>query len=327
LFVDLSQNEKSLLVKQQTTNPEAYALYLQGNYFWSKRGDEAAKSVEYFRKAIELDPNFVQAYVGLATVDATGSNPSPEAEALIYKALQLDNTSAEAHATYGFIRMFHHWDWATAERELDRAIELNPNSATAHHWKGVYLSLRGRLDEAKSEMHCALELDPLSLIITVDIGQLHYFAHEYDQASDYCNRALTFDSEFYKAHEDLIDIYRMKGMDQEVLNELLKLDYRYRTPEAKQRIREVFARGGMRAVFAQELESLLKGNESERTVDALAISRLYCQLGDRESALSWLDRAMNGPRYFWQPYLNVDPLYDPLRDDPRFKEILHKMGL
>ena len=197
LSLNLSPSEKALLTKQQTTNPEAYALYLKGNYYWSKRGVESAKSFEYFRKAIELDPNFAPAYVGLATVNATSFLPSPEAEALIDKALQLDNTSAEAHATYGFIRMFHHFDWATAERELDRAIELNPNSVTAHHWKGVYWSLRGRLDEAKAEMHRALDLDPQSLIVTADIGQLHYFAHEYDQAIEYCNRALAMDNSFF----------------------------------------------------------------------------------------------------------------------------------
>ena len=118
------------------------------------------KSFGYFRKAIELDPNFAEAYVELAAAESTSVLPSPEAEALIEKALQLDNASAEAHATYGFIRLFHHFDWVTAERELDRAIELNPNSVTAHHWKGVYLSLRGRLDEAKAEMHRALDLDP-----------------------------------------------------------------------------------------------------------------------------------------------------------------------
>ena len=141
LFPDLSVNDKALLVKQQTTNAEAYAHYLKGNYFWNKRADAAGNSLSYYRRAIELDPNFAMAYAGLAAVHSTSENPSPEAEALIEKALQLDSTLSSAHATYGFIQMFHHWNWAESEQALDRAIQLDPNSATAHHWKGVYLSL------------------------------------------------------------------------------------------------------------------------------------------------------------------------------------------
>jgi DNA-binding winged helix-turn-helix (wHTH) protein/TolB-like protein len=325
LFLNLTQNEKALLTKQQTTNAEAYAFYLKGDYFWNKRGSESSKSVEYLRKAIEIDPNFAQPYATLAAVEATQANFSPEAEALIDKALQLDNTLAEAHATYAFIRMFHHWDWETAERELDLAIELNPNSAVAHHWKGVYLSLRGRLDEAKLEMHKALDLDPLSLIIMADIGQLHYFAHEYDQALDYCNRALALDPEFWPADEYLFDIYRLKGMDQEALNEFFNLYYRNSTHEARQRVREVFARGGLRAVFTQQLNSYLTKNDGQRA--SIAVARFYSRLGDNEHALYWLNSAVNEQGYFWTAYIGVDPLYDPLRGDPRFQEILHRMNL
>ena len=322
----LGGSEARQIVKRSTENPEAYQLYLKGNYFWNKRGPEAAKSIEYLRKAIELDPNSAQAYAVLAAVDAaTDSIPSPEAEALIDKALQLDDTLAEAHATLAFIRMFHHWDWAFAERELDRALELNPNSAVGHHWKGVYLSIRGRLDEAKAEMHRASELDPLSLIIIADIGQLHYFAHEYDQAVDYCNRALALDPDFWVAHEYLEDIYRAKGMDQEVLNELLKLNYRASTPEEKQRVREVFARGGIRPVFIQCLNSDLSRNDNER--NPVVIAKFYCRLGDNEHALYWLERALTGQRVFWAAYIKVDPIYDPLHNDARFREVVNRLGL
>jgi len=166
--------------------------------------------------------------------------------------------------------------------------------------KGVYLSLRGRLDEAKIEMHRAQDLDPLSLIIMADIGQLHYFAHEYDQAIDYCNRALALDGEFYVAHEYLTDIYRMNGLEQEALNEMMKLHSWYTSPEAKQRLREVFARGGMRAVLTQQLDTYLKGNSNERSIP-IGRARSYCRVGDNEHALYWLDRAVNGPRNFWLP--------------------------
>jgi len=320
----LTQDQRVLLTRQQTTNHEAYVQYLQGNYFWKKRGPEAAKSIDFLRKAVELDPNFAQAFATLAAAEATtGPIPSPEAEALLDKALQLDDTLAEAHATRGFIKMFHYWDWDTAERELDRAIELDPNSALAHHWKGVYLSIRGRLDEAKAELHRALDLDPLSLIIMADLGQLHYFAHEYDQAMEYCNRALAFEPDFWVAHEYLVDIYRAKGMDREVLNEMTKLEYR--DSRNKQHVEETFARGGLNAVFVEQLNSSLNRDDRERPTIVLA--KLYSRLGDREHALYWLNRALSGQRYFWSAYINIDPVYDPLHNDPRFKEIVNRMGL
>lgn len=326
LFANLSRNEKAFLVKQQTRNPEAYAQYLNGNYFWSKRSEHATKSLQYFRKAIDLDPNFAQAYVGLATVDAAASIPSPEAEALIERALQLDNTLAEAHATYGFIRMFHHWDWSTAEQELNRAIELSPNSSVAHHWKGVYLSLRGRLNEAKAEMHRALDLDPLSLIIMADLGQLHYFAHEYDQALEYCNRALALDPEFWVAHEYLVDIYRAKGMDEEALNEFLKVEHRDDTPETKTRIKQVFTRGGLRAVFAHRIGSQLSVPTGEHGPTPIVMAKFYSRVRDNEQALYWLDRAVNEQKFFPTAYIKIDPLYESLRGDPRFTRILQRLG-
>jgi TolB-like protein/Flp pilus assembly protein TadD len=319
LFANLSQDEKAFLTKQQTTNPEAYALYLKGNYFWKRRGQEVEKSFEYFRKAIELDPNFAEAYVELAAVESTSVLPSPEAEALIEKALQLDNASAEAHATYGFIRMFHHFDWVTAERELDRAIELNPNSVTAHHWKGVYLSLRGRLDEAKAEMHRALDLDPQSLIVTADIGQLHYFAHEYDQAINYCNRALAMDNSFVMAHVYLRDIYQMNGMDREFFEELVRTT----VPANKIKAQSVLARDGKKGVLATEL------NDPAYTGPAGHLAWVNASLADKDKTLEYLNRALQerGTGAFFLPFINVDPLYDFLRDDPRFKEILRRMNL
>jgi DNA-binding winged helix-turn-helix (wHTH) protein/TolB-like protein/Tfp pilus assembly protein PilF len=328
LYKDLSNSEKARLSRQHTTNQEAYALYLQGNYFWNKRGSETGKSVEYLRKAIALDPNFAEAYATLAAVYATSKMPSADAAALIDKALQLDSNSAEAHATYGFIRMFDYWDWATAERELDRAIELDPNSSVAHHWKGVYLSIRGRLNEAKAEMQRALDLDPLSLIIMADLGQVYYFAHDYERAGEYCNRVLSFDRDFHDAHRYLIDIYRMKGMDREAFDELIKTDG-YPT-EAARSAEDLFRRQGLRGVLNQKLDAYLhdaKSDNDSRSQLALTIGGWYCRLGDNENALKWLAIAAEKPQSFLTPYVTVDPLYDPLRQDPRFKEILTRIGV
>ena len=193
-----------------------------------------------------MDSSFAEAYVGLATIDATNSIPSPEAEALIEKALQLNESLADAHATKGLIAMFHHWNWNEAEKELDRAIELDPNSVAAHHWKGVYFSVLGRIDEAKVEMHKALDLDPTSMIVMADIGQLHYFAHEYDQAAEYCDRALALDPSFEIAHYYLYDIYRAKGMEHEAVVHLAEGENSGATPEQLQRAKELYVKWGLR---------------------------------------------------------------------------------
>ncbi len=326
LFAQLSNDDKALLVKQPTANAEAYANYLKGNYFWSKRGEKVADSFAYFRKAIELDPNFAQAYAALAAARSTGETPSPEAEALVEKALQLDNTLSAAHATYGFIQMFHRWNWPAAEQALDRAIELDPNSVTAHHWKGVYLSLRGRLDEAKSEMYRALELDPLSLIVMADLGQLYYFAREYDQAIDYCNRALALDSEFSVAHEYLAEIYRAKGMEAEAAEAWIKRRFS-KDPRRADLHRQLFARSGLSALIKEELRLHEGVANQRREVSALIVARGHLRLGNPREALSWLEHVFESPRWHWQPYSNVDPLYDELRNDPRFQSLMRRMHL
>jgi DNA-binding winged helix-turn-helix (wHTH) protein/TolB-like protein len=312
--------------KRPTQNPEAYALYLKGNYFWNKRGREVGKSLAYFRRAIQLDPDFALPYVGLAKAYATAAGREAEAQTLVEKALQLDGELAEAHATSGFIRMFHHWDWAGAGRAFDRALELDPNSVTAHHWKGVYLSLLGRLDEAEAEMRRALELDPLSTVVMADIGQLHYFAHDYDGAAAYCEKALALDGESQLAHGYLKDIYVMRGMEREAIDEWLKEDGHAVGAKAFQGTGGTLAGTGFRNFVRTDLESLLSASDSERAITAPYISRRYMYTGDKEHALRWLKRAYK-EHAFILPFVNVDPLYDPLRDDREFMDIVRGMGL
>lgn len=326
LSLNLQMDEKRWLAKRPTQNQEAYALYLQGNYFWNKRGNEVGKSYDYFRKAIELDPNFALPYVGLAKAYATASGREVDAEVLIEKALQLDPGLAEAHATYGFIKMFHHWDWAAAGQAFDRAIELDPNSVTAHHWKGVYLSLLGRLDEAKAEMHRALELDPLSMIIMADIGQLHYFAHEYDEAIDYCRRALALDGEFQIAHEYLRNIYAMKGMYQEAFDEWFKVGHPGSSFDPQERARSIYASYSFQSYAKKSLEDVARSRAGGNSPSPIFIAQNYMFTGDGEQALHWLNRAYE-EHAFLLPYIKVDPIYEPLRNDPRFQAIVHNMGL
>jgi DNA-binding winged helix-turn-helix (wHTH) protein/TolB-like protein/Tfp pilus assembly protein PilF len=325
LFPNLSVSDKALLVRRQTTNSETYSLYLKGNYIWNKRSSDVGNSLGYFRKAVELDPNFAPAYAGMAAVHSTSENPSPEAEALIEKALKLDSGLSSAHATYGFIQMFHHWNWPATEIALDRAIELDQNSVSAHHWKGVYLSLRGRLDEAKAEMRLALELDPLSLIVMSDLGQLHYFAHEYDAAIEYCNKALALDKDFLMAHEYLADIYRVKGMDTQAANAWIKR--RFSDSKSVENQKQIFAQSGLRGLIQNERDSILSSDKTAPLSAAFVIAKDFLRLGEHDKALDWLEVAFAGTRSHWHPYLSVDPLYDSVRNQPRFKALLSRMNL
>jgi DNA-binding winged helix-turn-helix (wHTH) protein/TolB-like protein/Tfp pilus assembly protein PilF len=290
----LSGAEERLLAKRPTENVEAYQLYLKGRYFWNKRGgDSVKKAAEFFEQAVALDPNFALAYVGLADSYGMLNLPAPEAGAAARKALELDPGLAEAHASLGFILMFHHWDWDGAERELSRAIERNPHYATAHHWHGVYLSLRGRLDEAKAAMRRALEIDPTSLIINADLGQLHYFAKEYDEAEAQCKKVVEMDLNFLMAHLYLGPIHVRQG----------------KLGEAQQAYATALRLAG----------PTLPGNPIH-----LAMS--YAETGSKDRAMASLERAWER-HMFHLPYINVDPIYDPLRSDPRFLDLLRRMGL
>ena len=193
-------------LKRPTTDLEAYRLFLKGDYLLRLRGiDNAARSIDFFKQAVAIDPSFARAWTGMAEAQALGTEVS-EAENNVNQALQLDPDLADAYAVRGFIRMFHYWDWRAAEANLRRAVELDPNSIEAHHWLAIYLELNGRFDEAKTAMSRAMELDPISVNILSDMGQLHYLSREYEQAEEYCKRALDLDPQSDSAHGFLVNI-------------------------------------------------------------------------------------------------------------------------
>jgi len=324
LFGQLSIPEQEQLARQQTHNSEAYAAYVQGMYYWNKRGDQVMNALPFFRRAIDLDPGFAEAYVGLANIDATHSIPSPEAEALINRALQLNDRLSEAHATNALIKMFHHWDWQTAETELNKAIELNPASVSAHHWKGVFLSLNGRLEEAQAEMHFALKLDPASPILLADIGQLHYLARQYDQAIEYCNRALALDPQSQMAHFYLFFSFAAKGMENQALTHLAIAELPNRANDKG--FVDRYLKQGFQATLRSRLKEFLESSEEEKTVNSLVIAQHYLLLRNDEEAVRWLERIPERPNFF-DPYIAVDPLFIPVRSNPKFQAVLHRMRL
>jgi Tfp pilus assembly protein PilF len=323
LVLNLSRADRLQLTKRHTENAEAYRLYLMGRYVWNRRLGDVLRSREYFRQAVALDPNFALAHVGLADSYSMGPPPQPEAERAVRRALEIDDSLGEAHATLGFILMFQNWDWEGAERELRRAVELSPNYATAHHWLGVYLSLRGRPDEAKAAMRRALEIDPTSLIINADLGQLHYFAGEYEEAEAQCRKALEMDADFPVAHHYLYFVHLKTGRHGEAFEHWLKFHLGQKNVQGDEpSFRSVYAAGGMRAFWRERLDS----ERSNPQPPPMHMALFHTHLGDREQALRWLDRARER-RDFLLPFVNVDPVYDDLRPDPRFREIVRRVGL
>lgn len=334
LALNLSGGERSALTKRYTDSADAYHLYLKGRYHWNKRNyDGLAEAARLFRNAIERDPGFALAYVGLADATMMGADMA-RARIAINRALELDPNLAEAHATYGFIQAFHHWRWPEAEASLKHAIDLNPGYATAHQWYGNLLNIQGRTDEAKASLRRALEINPLSHNFLADLGQAHYFAGEYDQAEEYCLKALEIHPDFFFAHDYLYRIYLQKGEYQKALEHFIKATQIQLTVsdlpvEDKERAEEFFAklrkayheRGGRGLMEVQLGMHKLPG----ATYD-YGRAQAHAFLGEKEKALDDLEAAYRS-RTFMLAFMKTDPLLESLRGEPRFQELQRKMNL
>jgi DNA-binding winged helix-turn-helix (wHTH) protein/TolB-like protein/Flp pilus assembly protein TadD len=332
LSLSLSGTEKTALTKRFTENADAYQLYLKGRYHWNKRSyGGMIEAQRLFRNAIEKDPNFTLAFVGLADTLATG-DASGEAYDAAQKALELDPNLAEAHATLGFIKMFHDWSWREAEIAYKKSIELNPGYATAHHWYATLLAIEGRNKEAKAALRRALEINPLSHNFLADLGQLHYFDREYEEAKEYCRQALQIDPEFVFAHQYLYYTYLKTGEYDKAIEELITAEringgYPNQSAETKHRLemtfnkhREAYREGGINGYIENRLA------EATQDVNRYGNAMFYIYLGEKEKALNNLERACQ-ERAFLAAFVKADPIFDPLRGEPRYQAILEKMGL
>lgn len=291
---------------------------MKGRFFLKKRTTpDLRRSIDYLRQAVDKDPNFALAYSALAEAYSIGD--APLADAVLRRALALDDSLGEAHASLGFYKMFYGWDWATAENEFQRAIELSPGYATAYQWYALYLAARGRMAEAKEMMSKALDLDPLSPNINADLGQIYYFAHEYDQALLYCRKALELDPNFQPAHEYLYYIYAQKGSYGEAVEEFLVLRHGD-GPIESAALRQAYAAKG----WLGFLRTALRYSASRDSAVYLAL--FYSQLGDRAQAIEHLEKAYAAEEFFLT-YLKVEPAFDALRSHPRFADLLQRMNL
>jgi serine/threonine-protein kinase len=330
LLIKLQRDEELLLSKSATKNPEAYRLYLMGREKWMRR-DWERDDVVFYRKAIELDPNFALAY--LATADAFAfTYETALAEEALEKAIELDPTLHEAYATRGFLQMFHRWDWEGAERSLRQSIELAPNSSKAHHWYGVYLSIRGRLDEAQWEMERALELNPTALAIMTDLAELHYFKSDYERAETELQKVLAIDPNFVNARHQLVKVRYKKGASFFAEDAAFRVFWwKLKTSESRstgfdlRRLEELLAKKDERSLQKDFEETALR-DLKVRPDAHLTFARYYVVIGDKEKCLRAMEKA-RAAKIFTMPFVAVDPLWEPVRSEPAFQDILRRMNL
>jgi Tfp pilus assembly protein PilF len=335
LRVRFAGNDSKGVARQPTTNNEAYQLYLQGRYFWNKRNSEnLKKAADLLRAATEKDPNFALAYAGLADCYAVsyyyiGERPRemmPLAKTYAAKAIELDPTLAEPHATLGLVTWLLDRDKSAAEREHLRAIELNPNYPTAHHWYSRFLRATGRPDEAWREIKKAEELDSLSLIIINNIAELEVDRHELDAAARDCQRTIDLDPNFWAAHQTLGIVRLKQGRYDEALSEAQKsmqLSNRWNASLAL--LGHVYGKMGRR----NEAEAVIKELEARyanQSADGRDLAVVYAGLDDKDKAFSWLDQAV-ADRSVILGFMKLEPSLENLRSDPRWNALEHRAGV
>ncbi len=336
LRLKLSGEQKKRLAKRYTVSTAAYQTYLKGRFYWNKRTLEGLRrGVEYFQQAIRLDPDYALAYAGLAdshllmgSVEYGALHPKEalqSAKIATLEALRLDGTLAEAHASLGYVRLFD-WDWSEAEKEYRRAVELNPNYATAHHWYALYLTAMGRHAEAVAEIKRAQGLDPLSLPIGVGVGWHFFLTRQYDRAIAEYQGALEMEPNFYMARLWLGLAYAHKGMFAEALAEYLKAtELSGGSPLTLAAQAHTYALLGERKRARGLLKELQKLSE-ERYVSPYYIAAVHTALGERDEAFAWLDLAYEN-RSEGMVWLKVDPTLDSLRSSPRFADLMRGVRL
>jgi tetratricopeptide (TPR) repeat protein len=333
LALQLTGTEQDRLTKRYTEDTQAYELYLKGRYFWNKRTSESLqKGIDYFNQAIQKDSRYALAYAGLADsyiiLGNFGLVPPkdayPKAKIAAEEALKLDSDLVEAQVSLAFVKALFERDWPGAEAGFRRAIELNSNYGPAHQWYGVCLAGAGRLDEAVTELKRAQQVDPLSLTISSVVGWMFYLARDYDKAIAQEKIALEMDPNFALAHRYLGLAYEQKGMYAEAISEFQKARALSASrPSDSSSLAHAYALAG-RTAEAQQI--LHKAKERDVYFPAYDIALIHVGLGQKDPAFEWLDQAVE-ERSPWLIHLTVDPRFDPLRSDRRFKNLIQQIGL
>jgi len=335
LKTTLYPEDEERLQMQPTENLEAYNLYLQGRFLWNKRTPvDMKKSIEFYEKAIEKDPDFALAYTGIADsyinlYDFQVLPPMaafPNAKKALYKALELNNSLGEAHCSLAYVFYAFEWDFKSAEKEFKRAIELNPNYATAHQWYGQYLAAMGRFEEAYKKINKALELDPLSLIISHAKGETLYFDGRYEDSIEQLKMTLEIDDRFLASLWFLGFNYIAKGMYQEAFDITQKaLSFYEGDVILLFNNIYIYALSGQREKAKEMFDDLIS-ETSKIYVPSSIKAALYSLFGEKDKAFEWLERACD-EKSILPDILKYGPWIDDFRSDPRFKALLKKMNL
>jgi eukaryotic-like serine/threonine-protein kinase len=338
LLLRLTTEEKSQLARRPTSSVEAYHSYLKGRYCWNKRTDEDVKNaIQHFKKAIDADPTYALAYCGLADAylilgsfgiaTLAPKDAFPKAREALLRALEIDDTLAEAHASLAYCLGNYDWNWTLSEKEFKRALALKPSYATAHHWYGfIYLASMGRLDEAIAEAKKGHQLDPLSLPIASNIAFLMYIARQYEEALEHFHRNLEVDRSFVYTHWEMALAYEACGKYDDAISAFQKaiaLSGNSTLPRAL--LARTYALAGRKNEATALLNELIELS-SQTYVSPYRIAAIHAALGNKDQAFKWLEHAYEG-RDGWLIWLAVDPVADSLRSDQRFKDLLKRIGI
>jgi len=332
LRLKLSRGEKKRLVKRYTESTEAYQLYLKGRYFWNKaKTPEIEIGLKYFRQAIDIDPCYALAYTGLADCYALLSNFSalsptdvfPKAKAAVVKALELDETLAEAHTSLAYLKTIYEWDWTGAEKEFKRGIELKSSDEWSHEAYGWYLAAMGRFDESIAEMKRAREVDPLSLAAIAHIGIPLFYARRYDDAIEHFQEALEMDADFRYIRLRVALAYTQKGMYEEAIAEIQQMMGTSSDRDAVAALGYVYAISNQRDK-AQHVLAELNERAKQEYIPSYNIAIIHVGLGETDQAFDWLEKAYE-ERSYWLTFVRVDPVLDNLRSDTRYTELRRRM--
>ncbi|PYV98458.1 MAG: hypothetical protein DMG89_11075 [Acidobacteria bacterium] len=329
----LTGQEPHQLAKRYTENPEAYQLYLQGLFHWNKWTESGfRKAIDYFNQAVQRDPNYALAYAGLAEaynfLGDSGYVDSKQvwqnAKAASMQALKVDDSLAEAHTALALVRESYDWDWPGAETEFKRAIQLDPNSATAHHWYGDFLTRMGRFEDSRQELKKAQDLDPLSLLINTSVGRELYYLRQYEAATQQLKKALDMDPNFVPAQQAMEAAYAQGGMYKEAIAQRQRVLTLSGNPDLAAAIGEDYRKSGYTGVLQGWLEGL---SEVSRRgyVSPYNLAQIHARLGEKEQALSVLEQAYT-ERDSKLSFVKVDPVFDEIRSDARFQQVLKQLS-
>jgi TolB-like protein/Tfp pilus assembly protein PilF len=336
LRAHITRQEEQVIAAKPTKNIEAYDVYLRGRYFWNKRTSDGIKhAIEHFQQSIERDPDFALGHAGLADSYialtfynfAAPHETMPKAKESAIKALALDDTLAEAHASLAHILMNYDWNWSAAEKEFKRTIELTPDYATGHQWYAIhYLTATGRFEEAVQEMKKALELEPASLVMNTFMGATLYYAGRYDEAIDQCRRTIEMDPNFAVAHWHLGLAYEQKQALDAATEEFKKaISLSGGSPLMKAALVRAYAKS-QKKHEANEMLNELNELSKQQYVSAYEVATIYVALGNNEQAFQLLEEGY-AEHSFHLVYLNVSPQFKPVRSDRRFQDLVQRIGL